>query len=82
MKKLLLLAVTGMFLISCGGGWSDDDVKAFNDYCPMNKELCNCFLNAAQDRYFSFEEFEKSGDDMTEEVEEWMYGVEEDCMGS
>ena len=81
MKKLLL-AVAGMFLISCGGGWGDDDVKAFNEYCPMDDEICNCFLDAAQDRYSSFEEFEKAGDNMTEADEEWMYGVEEDCMGS
>ena len=47
MKKLLLLSVTGMFLISCGGGWSDEDVSMAMAECmdDMSKDDCECLIN-------------------------------------
>ena len=81
MKKLLSI-ITIMFLISCAGNWNDDDVKAFHKYCPMNKTICNCILDAAQVRYSSFKEFEKAGEKKSRKESEWMRGVQENCSGS
>ena len=74
MKKLLLLAIMGMFLVSCGGGgWSDEDknylrseIKSevydeFTDFengYTMREEFCNCFLDAAMDEWSSLDDME------------------------
>ena len=61
MKKILLLAITSMFLISCGGGgWSDEDVNKAVAECVeddgMAKSDCECLVKQAQDKWGSYSE--------------------------
>ena len=74
MKKFFLLAITGMFLISCGsGGWSDEDIsKAVNECVEddgMAKSDCECLVKQAQEKWDSFDEMSTmtDNDDLSEE---------------
>ena len=80
MKKLLL-AVMGMFLISCGGGWSNEEVQTFKDDAPrgMDKDMVDCILDAAQSEYTSFEDFDTAMDTRSYDVFKWMEEVIADC---
>ena len=71
MKKLLLLAITGMFLVSCGGGgdeWSNSDKTEFKNLMkqeiagtPLYEEadaFCNCLLDAAMGKWSSLDDMD------------------------
>ena len=74
MKKILLLTIMGVFLVSCGGGgWSDEDknylrseIKSevydeFTDFengYTMLEEFCNCILDAAMDEWSSLDDMD------------------------
>ena len=92
MKKLLLLAITSMFLLSCGGGgnWSDEDMsKAINECVEddgMAKSDCECMVNQMSKKFESYEEMEKTfddddytTDDEKMEILSWMMEMMEDC---
>ena len=77
MKKLLLLSITGMFLMSCGGGWSEDDQQAFLNDCPG--DACECYLKASEKKFDDYAEFQDAFGQ--EEHMEWAEEVEEKCEG-
>ena len=76
MKKLLSLAITGMFLMSCGGGWSEDDQQAFLNDCG-NEDSCDCYLKASEKRFDDYAAFMDAWG--ADELEEWAEEVEEKC---
>jgi hypothetical protein len=82
MKKILLASLV-LILTSCFGGWSDEDVQVFKNGAPrgMSENMIDCFLDAAQNKYSSYEEFEIAinGDDDT--VGEWLDKLYQDCGG-
>jgi hypothetical protein len=55
MRTILAVVVLSMSLVSCGGGWTEDDKKAFNKDCrdavrsDLNDEkaktYCDCFTD-------------------------------------
>lgn len=59
MKKLVLLAITGIFLVSCGG-WSSDDKEFAMWICEeemgMDDDMCECFVEKLEEEYGSFQE--------------------------
>tara|TARA_B100000902_G_scaffold182872_1_gene175618 strand:+ start:136 stop:429 length:294 start_codon:yes stop_codon:yes gene_type:complete len=90
MKKLLLLTITGMFLISCGGGgWSNEDVsKAVNECVEddgMAKSDCECLVKQAEDKWDSYDEMMamQENDDPSEEemadIMTWAMQAMADC---
>ena len=75
MKKLLLLAITGICLISCGGGgssdedmvqapkgWSDKDVTQAMKECQedFSESECQCVIDKAQSKFESYQIMEDS----------------------
>ena len=92
MKKLLLLTLTGLFLISCGGGgnWSDADVSMAISECVeddgMAKSDCECMVNQLSKKFDSFNEMETTfeddnytTDDEKMELMKWMFEMMGDC---
>ena len=92
MKKLLLLAVSGMFLVSCGGGgWSDEDKEMIMADCPFDsEERCECVLEATMDKWGSKSGLEKAQAEYKEmtreekrefskEMEKWEDELEKKC---
>ena len=89
MKKLLLLAITGMFLVSCGGGWSDEDVdqamKACKEEGGNSESECECVIGKAESKFESYAAMMQKMDDGPESEEEeedlmnWMMDVSKDC---
>jgi len=90
MKKLLLLAITGMFLISCGGpAWSDEDVAQAMKDCTEkggnSESACECVIEKSESQFESYEAMMNKmdiGPADTEEEEElvkWAMEVSEDC---
>ena len=92
MKKLLLFAITGTFLISCGGGWSEEEQAQMIDTCPYNdEELCECLLDEAMEKWSSKEAMENEQEkvrdmdreerrEFRKEMEKWEDKVEKKCM--
>ena len=61
MKKLVLLAITGIFLVSCGG-WSNDDKEFAMWVCEenfrnMDDDACECYVEKLEEKFGSLEEF-------------------------
>ena len=90
MKKLLLLAITGMFLISCGGGgWSEEDKTMAMKDCieegGNETSQCECVIGKSESQFASYsammEKMENGPESPEEEEElfEWMMKVGEDC---
>ena len=90
MKKLLLLAITGMFLVSCGGGgWSDEDVAQAMKDCKEeggnSESECDCVIEKSESKFESYAAMMQKMEDGPESEEEekdlvdWMTGVSEDC---
>jgi len=79
--KNLLLAFIAILLISCSGGWGDEDIQSFKEGAPrgMNAEMVECFLNAAQEKYSSYEEFETAMKGEDETVGKWMEELYKNC---
>ena len=88
MKKLLLLAITGMFLVSCGGGgWSSDDQAKFKN--ELKKEIagdlpadvmgdfCDCMLEPAMDKWSSYADLDN---DLSADAEEWGFNTALKCV--
>tara|TARA_B100001029_G_C15043167_1_gene445138 strand:+ start:531 stop:812 length:282 start_codon:yes stop_codon:yes gene_type:complete len=89
MKKILLLSITGMFLMSCGGGWSDEDVaKAMKDCTEQggnSESACECVIEKSESKFESYEAMMNKMDigpvDTEEEAElfKWVMEVSKDC---
>jgi len=84
MKKILLLAITSMFLISCGGGgWSDADVAMAMDECEGTTEQCDCMIKKMENKFDSYNELMNFDENATEdelmEMFGWMLESAEDC---
>ena len=89
MKKLLLLAITGMFLVSCGGGgeWSSEDQAKFKNELkkeiagdlPADKadDFCDCMLGPAMDKWSSYD---AAFSDLSADAEEWGFNTGLKCV--
>ena len=88
MKKILLLTICGLLLISCGGGdkWSSADKAKFTK--EMKREItgmypeetihdfCDCLLDAAMDKWSSYEDLDN---DTYDAGYEWGFNASIDC---
>lgn len=73
MKKLFLLTIIGMFLISCGGGgWSEEDQTKAMEECEQyeEKEACECYLDALMGKFDSYEDSINWMEELEKEYEE------------
>ena len=89
MKKLLLLVITGIFLMSCGGGWSEGEVAAAMKECQndnLTEEQCECMISKAENRFDSraamkkdIETGEGLDDEEKAELLKWLLEMGIDC---
>tara|TARA_X000001036_G_C20382378_1_gene685133 strand:+ start:353 stop:649 length:297 start_codon:yes stop_codon:yes gene_type:complete len=89
MKNLLLLTITGIFLLSCGGtdGWSDSDKTKFKNEIKqsvpgnwgqeLKDDFCDCMLEESMNKWSSLEDLDKRG---FEYGREWGLKFGEKCM--
>ena len=70
-----------MFLISCGGGgWSEEDQTKAMKECEQyeEKEACECYLDAAMDKFDSYADSMDWEQDLEKEAMEAMENEDED----
>ena len=80
MKKILLLSIISVFLMSCGGGWSSEEKEKAMKNCEevYEKETCECVLDAVMAKFDSYEDSINWMDDLEKEAMEAMENEDED----
>ncbi len=77
MKKYILLLIIIPLLFSCGGKWSKEDLKLFDEWCVKeispNNEICDCLKERVINKFSAFEELNNN---INNGWDDWSAGYE------